>query len=389
MKKNLKNKIALIFAVLLICLYGIFGIPKGVSGKALQAAISNRIHLGLDLQGGVHLILKVQVSEAVSDETDSAASRVRDALKTGNLTYSQVVKPDPDKPELIEVDGTPAAKASDVRSLLDQKFSNEYDINSNSNETSFTLTMKQLVEKDLEQKTVQQEIETVRERVDSLGTFEPLIAPYSLGENQILVELPGVTDLNKVMTLIQSTARLEIHAVVGDGGGFQDEASALASANGALPSDQEVLPGSATMATGDSDKFFIIERTPIVSGTDFRSATPGSNSNTGQISVNFTLTDEAGDRFYDYTKNNVGKYMAIVMGAHIREVAVIKSAIPGGQGLIEGGFTQTEADDLSKLLRTGALPASLVLSRAAPWAHRWAPTPFARALRLPSSACSL
>jgi preprotein translocase subunit SecD len=360
MKKNLKNKIALIFAVLLVCLYGIFGFPHGVSGKALQAAISNRIHLGLDLQGGVHLILQVQVAEAVGDETDSAAARVRDALKTGDFTYSQVVKPDPNKPELIEVDGTPAAKASDVRSLLDQKFSNEYDINGGSTETSWTLTMKPVVEKDLEAKTVQQEIETIRDRVDSLGTFEPLIAPYSLGENQILVELPGVSDLDKVKGLIQSTARLEIHAVAGDGQGFQDEASALASVNGALPSDEEILHGSATMTTGGSDQVFIVERAPIVSGTDFRSATPGSNSNTGQITVNFTLTDDAGDRFYDYTKNNVGKYMAIIMGGRVREVAVIKSAIPGGQGLIEGGFTQTEAEDLSKLLRTGALPASLV-----------------------------
>jgi preprotein translocase subunit SecD len=360
MKKNLRNKIALIFAVLLVCLYGIFGIPQGVSGKALLAAISNRIHLGLDLQGGVHLILQVQVSEAVGDETDSAAARVRDALKTGNLTYSQVVKPDPNKPELIEVDGTPAAKASDVRSLLDQKFSNEYDINGGSTETSWTLTMKPVFEKDLEQKTVQQAIETIRDRVDSLGTFEPLIAPYSLGENQVLVELPGISDLDKVKTLIQSTARLEIHAVVGDGSGFADEASALASVNGALPPDEEMLHGSATMATGDSDRLFIVDRAPIVSGTDFRSATPGSNSNTGQITVNFTLTDEAGDRFYDYTKNNVGKYMAIIMGGRIREVAVIKSPIPGGSGLIEGGFTQAEANDLSKLLRTGALPASLI-----------------------------
>jgi preprotein translocase subunit SecD len=115
------------------------------------------------------------------------------------------------------------------------------------------------------------------------------------------------------------------------------------------------------MATGsDTDRFFVVERAPVVSGTDFRSATPGSNSNTGQITVNFTLTDEAGDRFYDYTKNNVGKYMAIVMGGRIREVPVIKSAIPGGSGLIEGGFTQEEANTLSKMLRTGALPASLI-----------------------------
>jgi preprotein translocase subunit SecD len=361
MKKNLKNKIALIFAVLLICLYGIFGIPQGIGGKALKAAISNRIHLGLDLQGGVHLILQVQVSEAVSDETDSAAARIRDALKTGNVTYSQVIKPDPSKPELIEVDGTPAAKASDVRSLLDQKFSNEYDVNAGSTDNSFTLTMKPLVEKDLEQKTVTQAIETIRDRVDSLGTFEPLIAPYSLGANQILVELPGVSDLDKVKALIQSTARLEIHPVVGDGTGYSDQASALATVNGALPPEDEILEGSGTMATGsDSDKFFIVERAPVVSGTDFRSADPSVNSNTGQRTVHFTLTDEAGERFYDYTKNNVGKYMAIVMGGRIREVAVIKSPIPGGSGEIEGAFTEDEVTVLSKMLRTGALPASLI-----------------------------
>ena len=360
MKKNLKNKIALIFAVLLICLYGIFGIPQGVSGKALKAAISNRIHLGLDLQGGVHLILKVQVSEAVGDETDSAVARIKDTLKTGNTTYSQVIKPDPTKPELIEVDGTPAAKASDVRSLLDQKFSNEYDVNAGSTDNSWTLTMKPLVEKDLEQKTVTQAIETIRDRVDTLGTFEPLIAPYSLGENQILVELPGVSDLDKVKAMIQSTARLEIHAVVGYGSGFADEASALASVNGALPPDEEIVPGSGNMATGsDAEKVFIVERAPVVSGSDFRSADPSVNSNTGQRTVHFTLTDEAGNRFWDYTSANVGKYMAIVMGNRIREVAVIKSGIRDS-GEIEGAFTEDEVTVLSKMLRTGALPASLI-----------------------------
>jgi preprotein translocase subunit SecD len=359
MKKNLKNRIALIVAVLLVFLFGIFRVPDGISGKALLAALQKQIHLGLDLQGGVHLILQVQVEEAVSDETNSAAARVRDALKTGGFSYSQVVKPDPNKPELIEIDGTPAAKASDVRSLLDQKFSNEYDVNGGSTDNSWTLTMKPMVEKDLEQKTVTQAIETIRERVDAFGVGEPLIAPYSLGANQVLVELPGISDMDKVKNAIQTTARLEIHPVVGEGQGFPDEASALASVNGALPPDEELVHGSGNMATGsETDKVFILERAPVVSGTDFRSATPGSNSNTGQITVNFTLTDEAGDRFWDYTNANVGKYMAIVMGNSIREVAVIKSGIRDS-GLIEGGFTQDEASDLSKLLRTGALPASI------------------------------
>jgi preprotein translocase subunit SecD len=109
----------------------------------------------------------------------------------------------------------------------------------------------------------------------------------------------------------------------------------------------------------DADKIYIIDRAPVVSGSDFRSADPSVNSNTGQRTVHFTLTDEAGNRFYDYTSANVGKYMAVVMGGRVREVAVIKEAIRDS-GEIEGSFTQDEVTDLSKLLRTGALPASLV-----------------------------
>ena len=98
MKKNLKNKIALIIGVLLLCLYGIFGIPSGLSGKALLEGMSSRIHLGLDLKGGAHLILQVKVEEAVSAETDNVVAQIQQDLKGANLTYSQVYKPDPTKP---------------------------------------------------------------------------------------------------------------------------------------------------------------------------------------------------------------------------------------------------------------------------------------------------
>src|SRR5208337_2984814 len=123
MKKDLRNKIALIVAVLLVCVYGIFGIPSGVSGKALMDAMTKRIHLGLDLRGGAHLILQVVVSEAVSAETDNTVARVQSDLKTANITFSQVLKPNPANPQLVEIDGVPQAKASDTRSLLDSKYS--------------------------------------------------------------------------------------------------------------------------------------------------------------------------------------------------------------------------------------------------------------------------
>jgi preprotein translocase subunit SecD len=357
--KNLRNKIALILAFLVVCLYGILGVPKGISGKALLDAMSQRIHLGLDLQGGVHLILQVKVAEAVSAETDGSVQSIQADLKKANLPFSQVAKLDPNKPDVITVEGVTQAQASAVNSLLDQKYSNEYDVSSPTSGGALTLTMKPVYEKDLEQRTVQQAIETIRDRVDELGVSEPLIAPYSLGANQILVELPGVSDLDRVKAIIQSTARLEIHPVVGDSGGFPDEQSALASVNGALPPDQMIVPCLGEMACGSSpNKVFILERAPVVAGTEFRSATPTVNSNTGQQQVSFTLTDEAGDKFWNYTSANVGKYMAVVMGGRVREAAVIKEPIRDS-GVIEGQFSQDEVTVLSKMLRTGALPASL------------------------------
>jgi preprotein translocase subunit SecD len=356
MKKNLNGRIALIVAVLVIFIYGIFGLPSGVTGNALLASITKRIHLGLDLQGGAHLILQVVVSEAVSAETDSAVGRIQQTLKTANIGFSQIYKSDPTKPTVIRIEGIAAGKSSDVRSLLDSKYSNEYDFTGGGSESSLTVTMKPPVVQALEKKTVQQAIETIRDRVDSLGVSEPVIQEYGLGDNQILVELPGIDDLDRVKSIIQSTARLEIHPVIG--GPYQDEQAALGSVGGNLPPDQVIVHGSGALANGsDADSVYVLQRIPVVAGSDFRSADPGTSEN-GLRDVRFTLTNEAGDRFWEYTSANVGHAMAVVLGGRVREVANIKSAIRDS-GEIEGSFSQDEVDVLSKMLRTGALPASL------------------------------
>jgi preprotein translocase subunit SecD len=357
MKKNLNNKIALIVAVLVICIYGIFGVPSGVTGKALMEAMTKRIHLGLDLRGGAHLILQVVVKEAVSAETDNTVGRVQQDMKTAGLSFSQVYKPDSEnKPQSIRVEGTATGKASDVRSLLENKYSGEYDVTGGGADSSFTLTMKQMVQTALEKKTVQQAIETIRDRVDTLGVSEPVIQEYGLGDNQILVELPGIDDLDRVKSIIQSTARLEIHAVIG--GPYKDDQEAMASLGGAVPADEQLVHGSGTVGAGsDADSVYVVHRISIVSGTDFRNAEQGTDQN-GRRNVRFTLTNEAGDKFYDYTSKNVGQSMAVVMGGRVKEVATIQSAIRDS-GEITGTFTPDEVEILSKMLRTGALPASL------------------------------
>jgi preprotein translocase subunit SecD len=357
MKKNLTNKILLIIAVIVICIYGILGVPSGVTGKALMEAMTKRIHLGLDLRGGAHLILQVKVEEAVNAETDNTVALVKQELKTANLGYTQVYKPDPAKASLIRVEGVPADKSNDTRLLLESKYANEYEVSGGDQPGSFTLTMKPLLVTALEKKTVQQAIEAIRDRVDALGISEPQIQEYGLGENQILVDLPGVENESQIESIIQGTNRLEIHAVVG--GPYKDEQEAAASQGGSISADDELKKFTGVVEGGSNEpSVYVLQRASVVAGNDFRSADPSTNPNTGQKEVQFTLTNEAGDKFYDYTSKNVGRYMAVVMNDRAREVAVIKGAIRD-RGVIEGTFTADEVAALSKLLRTGALPASL------------------------------
>ncbi|MGA2537670.1 MAG: protein translocase subunit SecD [Terracidiphilus sp.] len=356
MNKNINKKIALIVAILAFCVYGFTGLPSGFSGKALLDSMTKRIHLGLDLRGGAHLILKVEVAEAVSAETDNTVGRVQQVLKAANLAYTQVYKPDPKQPQAIRVEGTAPASSSTVRSTLDDKFSSEYDLTGGGSDNTWTLTMKPSVETALEQKTVDQAIETITDRVNALGVSEPVVAPYGLGKYQILVDLPGIDDLDRVKSIIQATARLEIHAVVG--GPYKDEQEALAGTGGSLPPDEMMLHGSGSLATGsDADAVYVLKRISVVAGNEFRSADQGTDQN-GRPAVHFTLTNDAGDKFYEYTSKNVGQSMAVVMGGRVKEVANIQSAIRD-TGEIVGSFSPTELEVLSKMLRTGALPASL------------------------------
>jgi len=362
MKKNLNGKIVTIIGVLLVFLYGIFGLPHGLSGKAIKDAITQRIHLGLDLQGGAHLVLQVVVKDAVNAETDNTVARVEQDLQTARLTVGSVLKPDPNNPQLIKITGTDAAHSSDVRNELTNRFGTEYDVNGAA-DNSWTLTMKPSVLTDLQSRTVDQSIETIRDRVDKLGVSEPVIQKYGLGDNQILVELPGIEDLDRVRDIIQSTSRLEVHEVEGGqagAAGYASEQEAVTSQAGALPPDDVVMRGTPDGGGGDNpDRYFVLKRVSIVGGKDFRDASAIGVNDTGRQGVNFVLTNAGGEKFYDYTSAHVGSYMAIVLGDRVKNVAVIKGAIRD-QGQIEGTFSRQQIDDLSLTLRTGALPASII-----------------------------
>ncbi len=281
-------------------------------------------------------------------------------MNDNRLTFSQVLKPDPNTPQMIRVAGVDPTQSSKVSSELSDRFGTEYDIASNSNDHSLTLTMKPSQLADLESRTLDQSIETIRDRVDRLGVSEPVIQRYGLGANEILVELPGVEDLDRIKDIIQSTSRLEVHEVAGNPDGYASEQEATASLGGVIPPDQYLVHGDPQGVSSDGgDHVFLLKRVSIVGGRDFRDASAIGPNDSGRQGVNFVLTNAGGQRFYDYTSTHVGSYMAIVLGDRVKNVAVIKSAIRDN-GQIEGQFSKEQIDALSLTLRTGALPASII-----------------------------
>jgi preprotein translocase subunit SecD len=353
MGKNLAGKSAFIVAVLVVFCFGIVGIPHG----GLMQSIKDRIHLGLDLKGGTHLVLEVHVAEAIASATDRDVARIEDDFQKAGITGATVGKTDPARPQTIIVSGIPAAKLSDARSTLQGNDYSSYDVAVTADGTA-SLTMKLGAIRDLETRTLDTSIETIRERIDTLGVAEPLIQKYGLGENQILVELPGVEDQGRVEEIIQSTAKLSIHAVTG--GPYDTDQAAMQANGGVIPADSMLVRGSGS--AGAPDAVWLLKRVSEVEGTDFRDAQPSQDQN-GRPNIRFNLTTQAGDRFYKYTEAHSSTSatpgsMAIVLDNRVREVASIQSAIRDS-GEITGGFTQQQASDLSLMLRTGALPATI------------------------------
>ena len=360
MNKNLTWKLVVIVGILLVFLAGIFGIPKDWSGKGILASITDRIHLGLDLRGGTHLILQVQVNDAVNVDSDNAIARLKEDMRVRKINYADITKPDPiNHPEMIVVKGITPDQTSDFKSIVSDRLP-EYDATSGA-ENSWTVAMKAQNLADLKNRAVAQAIETIRNRIDALGVSEPVIQEHGLGQYQILVQLPGVDDPARVKEIMQSTAMLEIKQSLG--GPYSSEQQALQEHGGVLPPDTVLMQGKSigSRNTEGGPAWYIISRAPAVSGRDLRTAEPTTDEN-GQPAVRFILTSEGGRKFYSFTSAHVGDNLAVVLdngdGPKVQEVAVIKDAIRD-TGVINGRFTQQETQDLSMTLRSGALPAGI------------------------------
>ncbi|MFQ5723850.1 MAG: protein translocase subunit SecD [Terriglobia bacterium] len=376
MKPNLRWKAAVILALVGACLLGLFGFrKKDVGGDTvfyfprsyedLKRNLADRINLGLDLKGGMHLILQVKVEEAINSRTDQVVTSLRTQLREQDIEYERVSKTDATR---VLVTHIPPGQLNRARSFLEDNYGGSrtlaraYVIGVLPGEQSgLVLEMSPTLQNQIRQQAVRDAIQIIRQRVDELGVAEPTIAEHGRGEWEILVQLPGVDDPNRVKDILQSTAMLEIKLVVD--GPYASRSEALAQHRGILPPDTVLLPEATSARTGRQQGaapgWYLLSRTSVVTGQDLRTARAQPNPETpGAYQVSFTLSQEGASRFGPFTERNRDRSLGVVLDNEVKSVATIQSRIDDA-GRITGAFSLQEANDLALVLRSGALPASI------------------------------
>jgi preprotein translocase subunit SecD len=363
MNPNLKWKALFILIVILFCIYFLVGYPVFPTSVAqMKDNFSKQIKLGLDLQGGTHLILQVQVQEAIAQETDTTVDRLTTLLRSKNIRYDEVRRVDDTHILVRNID---PAQVSQFRDFVNQQYANVWDMSPAAGEPSgYTLTLRPSAVAALQDQTMTQSLETIERRINALGLTEPTIQPRGgRNANEILVQLPGEGDPARARAVIQAGGQLELK-LVEDVRTYSSQSEALATHGGVLPPGTELIPGRSetrnpTGGVDAGETWYVLSRAAAVTGRDLRSAVENrSTTNPGMWQINFTLSPEAARRFGPFTQNNISRQMAIVLDHFVTSAPTIQGKIEDS-GEITGNFSQESAHDLALTLRAGALPASI------------------------------
>ncbi|MFC2168887.1 protein translocase subunit SecD, partial [Acidobacteriota bacterium] len=336
-KKNLRWKAILVLAVVALTLYLSF--PPG-----------DKIQLGLDLRGGVHLVLQVITDDALIRETDQVILRLKEEMDKELITY-EVMSKDENRIGRFTIQQFEPGKEREVRDIVDNFVGTSWDITFAGGNA--TLAMKQRLILDLRDMAVRQSEETIWNRVDELGLTEPTIQRQGgVNGDRIIVELPGVENSERVRNIISQTALLEWKLV---NAAANDVETLLMEFGGEVPADMEIFEGDPEKA---ESRYYLLNSVSAVAGKDLRMARRSSDDYNNPV-VLFTLSPDGGKRFHKTTQDNVGRQLAIVLDKIVQSAPVIEDVIPTGSGIIRGRYTMEEADDLSLVLRAGAMPATI------------------------------
>jgi preprotein translocase subunit SecD len=310
--------------------------------------MDKQLKLGLDLKGGVHLVLRVQTDDALRLETEQTMERLRAELQTKNIPVTNISSPAVSQ---FRVDGVPSAQDAAFRATaaeVDANFTRGTGVNG-----SYTFTMKPNIQQNLRDEAVVQARQTIERRVNELGVTEPSISQQGQSGDQILVQLPGVTDVERAKSIIQSTGLLELK-IVEQGPSPTKEALMQ---NGVVPQGMEIVPGVSGSPGDTGTVYYLVRKAAAVTGRDVRNARSTVDEN-NLPAVGFTLSSEGGAKFGKVSGENIGRSLAIILDGRVQSAPRLESRITT-DGRITGSFTQEEVQNLSLILRSGALPATL------------------------------
>ncbi len=306
-----------------------------------------QLKLGLDLKGGVNLEMRVETDAALKLETDQDSERLREELSKRSIPFTNLSSVSPTQ---FKVEGVPPAQDAAFRDVANEVQAN-FDRTPAANGT-YTFNMKPNIAQQLRDEAVVQARETIERRINELGVTEPSISQQ--GTDELLVQLPGVTDIDKAKAIMGSPGLLELKIVEQGPASSKDQLLV----NGQVPQGMEIVPGSSGVPGGPADtSYYLVRKVAAVTGRDLRSARPALDEN-NQPAVSFTLTNEGGRKFGNVTGDNVGRQLAIILDGRVQSAPRIDSRITT-DGRITGSFTNEEVQNLSLILRSGALPAPL------------------------------
>lgn len=363
--KKLRGRLFLLFVVTVVSVIlalpsfpGLFqSLPDGV-----KRVLSHRgLSLGLDLQGGIHLVLEVEEERAVEIAVDRIRKAVEDLLKDKAIMVEGVRR---EGSKLIVITLQQEADGEKVRTLLDEAFQNFESQNPSGTRLVYELRSTEVDR--IKTSAINQALETLRNRIDEFGVAEPLI--QRLGLNQIAIQLPGVKDPQRAKDLIQETALLEFKLLEESKAALDlppqvekgQEDTVRKTLEGKIPEGAEILFETA-ISEPDGRAYsipYLVKKDAVLTGDVLQDARVTIGDFNEPI-VSITFDSKGAREFDELTAANIGKRMAVVLDGKVYSAPVIRDRISGGRAIIEGTFTTAEANDLAVVLRAGALPAPL------------------------------
>ncbi|MBP2227292.1 preprotein translocase subunit SecD [Azospirillum agricola] len=343
-----------IYTIVAICVAGFVMMLPNFLGRDTLAHLPgwyahSKVSLGLDLRGGSHLLLEVDMGAVIRDRVEGLVDGARQQLRTANVGYTAI---NPGERAVTVQLRDPAQADEAVKALRGLASpvggtalgGGQPDLTVSADGNTVTAQLSEVALRDRATQAIEQSIEIVRRRIDETGVNEPTIARQ--GNDRILVQLPGVEDPDRVKRLLGTTAKMTFRLVD----------------TNADPSTGRAPPGSEILPSAEGERFqttYVIRKKVEVDGATLKNASASTNSQTGEWVVNFEFNSAGANRFAEITKANVGRPFAIVLDNKVISAPVIREPITGGRGQISGNFSAATANDLAVLLRAGALPAPL------------------------------